>query len=135
MLAVPLPGQARPDVHVAGYATAGIIALAVIVSVVLIGEWRRLVGVLDRHCLVRLAFVGVWFWVVPSVLVGITLRWQLQDLWGQSYVPVVFETFGFALVMTAVMGGLKRTSQGSGRVRAATTSFALLLLSLVALRI
>ncbi len=50
---------------------------------------------------------GIWAWVIPSVLAGVTLRWQVDLIWGQGYVYLPYEFVGFSLVVTGIAALLR----------------------------
>jgi hypothetical protein len=45
---------------------------------------------------------GLWAWVIPSVLAGITMRWQTALPTNQGYIYVVYESLGVALLVGGV---------------------------------
>ena len=45
---------------------------------------------------------GLWFWLVPSVLAGITVRWQTDLVWGQGYIYLAYEFVGVGMVLTGI---------------------------------
>lgn len=124
-----IPGHYKPQLHVAIYIYLAAIVIAVAVVYFLVREWQRLPTISARR-LARLAVVGGWIWLAPALLVGSTGRWQIDVVWGQSYIPVVFETLGFALVMTAAIGGLKRWTRRSQRLSIASNATAITLLGI-----
>jgi hypothetical protein len=66
-----------------------------------------------------LVFAGIWAWLIPSVLAGITVRWQFDLLPGQAYVYVVYECLGLALLLSGVHLMVTRPSSSSlGRLAA-----------------
>ncbi len=51
---------------------------------------------------VGLIAAGLWAWIVPALLAGVTVRWQNELLWGQGYVYLAYQFVGFALVLTGI---------------------------------
>lgn len=51
---------------------------------------------------VGLMAAGLWAWVVPALLAGVTVRWQNELIWGQGYVYLAYQFVGFALVMAGI---------------------------------
>lgn len=51
---------------------------------------------------------GVWAWMVPAALAGISVRWQTDLQWGQGYVYSLYQYVGVCLVaagaLTLVLG-------------------------------
>ena len=56
---------------------------------------------------VGLVAAGLWAWIVPSMLAAVTVRWQMELVWGQGYVYLPYEFVGFALVMTGIAALLR----------------------------
>ena len=56
---------------------------------------------------VGMVAAGLWAWVVPSILAGVTVRWQAELIWGQGYVYLPYEFVGFALVITGAAALLR----------------------------
>jgi hypothetical protein len=49
-----------------------------------------------------LIIAGAWAWVIPSLLAGITVRWQLELPINQGYIYVVYQSLGLALLAGGV---------------------------------
>ena len=49
---------------------------------------------------------GIWIWVIPTLLAGITSRWQTQLPLHQGYIYVVYESLGVALIVAALYTAL-----------------------------
>lgn len=124
-----IPGSAHPSVSL-GWLWLPIALLAVLVGSAAIYLWRQS-RLIDPKHLALLACIGIWIWGAPSVLVGFTERWQQQLLWGEAYLPVVYETIGFALLITAILGALLRVARSDSRWRASAATCATTLLSLL----
>ena len=50
------------------------------------------------------AFIGAgaWAWVIPSLLAGVTRRWQDSLGWGAGYIYVAYEYVGVAFLLTGI---------------------------------
>jgi hypothetical protein len=46
---------------------------------------------------------GIWFWMVPALLVGASGQWQAFLKPGNSYLPVIFQQFGIILILYFVV--------------------------------
>lgn len=97
---------ASPHLRVPAGVVVGTVALAALVVVALICLWNSW-SVEGDGSFKRMGVVGLWFWIAPALLTGATLRWQQVEAWGQSYVPVLFETLGFSLVVVGLLGGAR----------------------------
>jgi hypothetical protein len=75
-----------------------------------------------------LVAAGSWAWVVPSLLIGVTRRWQGELIFGQGYISLPFEYVGIGLICAGI-AGLLSGSDRSRRVR--FTVVALLAFALV----
>ena len=53
-----------------------------------------------------LIIAGTWAWVIPSLLAGITVRWQLDLPTNQGYIYVVYQSLGLALLIGGVSTAL-----------------------------
>jgi hypothetical protein len=106
-----IPGPQRPHLDISALAVVAGLVLGGMVVTGLIREWRTSTPMPTRS-VVLVGLIGGWMWFAPALLAGATLRWQIVDVWGQGYVPVVFETVGFALVVVAALEGLKRRLLG-----------------------
>ncbi|MCU1490071.1 MAG: hypothetical protein JWM85_1476 [Acidimicrobiaceae bacterium] len=106
-----VPGPARPAVHVAWLAILGAVVLAVLVLIVLRRAWMEL-PIVESRRLWLAAAIGGWIWLAPAVLTGATLRWQQDVVWGQSYIPMLFETLGTMLLIATGMCALRRRNWG-----------------------
>ncbi len=47
---------------------------------------------------------GAWAWLTPSLLAGVTVRWQESLDWGVGYIYLPYEFVGLALVLTGIAG-------------------------------
>jgi hypothetical protein len=74
-----------------------------------------------------LVAAGSWAWLVPSLLIGVTRRWQDELIFGQGYISLPFEYVGIGLICAGI-AGLLSGSDRSRRVR--FTVVALLALAL-----
>lgn len=59
-----------------------------------------------KKLVIALASSGLWIWLVSSVLTATTVRWQNELVWGAGYLNVLYEYFGFALTLSALIGAL-----------------------------
>jgi len=101
-----------PHVHLSVIVAVAAGVLAVVVAWSLVHQWRSWdVGATQSFR--RLGLIGAWFWIAPALLTGATLRWQLVETWGQSYIPVLFETFGVSLVVVSLLGGARCRVRGA----------------------
>jgi|NGEPerStandDraft_6_1074524.scaffolds.fasta_scaffold07126_5 hypothetical protein len=125
-----VPGSLPPAAHL-GWLVIPVALLALLLTWALVQAWKQLRFV-DRWRLALLAGIGVWIWVLPSLLTGVTERWQEQVMWGQSYLYVVFETFGIALVAVAALCGLKRVVHAHRRYASAANAVAFVLVVTIA---
>lgn len=57
----------------------------------------------NRSALAMLAVSGLSLWALPALVVSQTVRWQQEVVWGNAYVPVYMEYFGFAMTALAVV--------------------------------
>ena len=79
--------------------------LVLVIGLPLFLAWRPWIGgSMVTSLRVPLGFVvaGLWAWVVPALLAGVTVRWQNELIWGQGYVYLAYQFVGFALVMTGI---------------------------------
>jgi hypothetical protein len=125
-----LPGSVPPTTHL-GWLVLPIALLALLLTWAIVLAWKRL-RIVDRGRLALLAGIGVWIWVLPSLLTGVTERWQEQVMWGQGYLYVVFETFGVAMVAVAAPCGLKRVVHAHRRYATGANVVALALVATIA---
>lgn len=77
---------------------------------------------ISRRVAWALVVAGAWAWVIPSLLAGVTLRWQESLVWGQGYIYLAYEYVGIALILTGVTALVARHAPG----RAARVTFAVL---------
>jgi hypothetical protein len=59
-----------------------------------------------------LTFAGAWVWLVPSLLTGLTKRWQDELTFGQGYIYLPYEYVGLALIaagFTGLLAGMHRS--------------------------
>ena len=63
---------------------------------------------------VGLIVAGGWAWLVPSLLAGITRRWQEELIFGQGYVYLPYEYVGVALIFAGVAGLLSGMPRSRG---------------------
>jgi hypothetical protein len=63
---------------------------------------------LQRHGLWWFCAAATTWWVVPSIFVAISARWQLEVSPGRGYIPVLAGGFAVALLLTAATLGLGR---------------------------
>ena len=50
---------------------------------------------------------GLWFWLVPSVLAGITVRWQKDLVWGQGDIYLAYSFVGVGMVLTGIAATIR----------------------------
>lgn len=74
-----------------------------------------------------LTFAGAWVWLVPSLLTGLTKRWQDELIFGQGYIYLPYEYVGIALIAAGVTGLLAGMHRSRG-VRIAVVSLLALFL-------
>jgi hypothetical protein len=55
-----------------------------------------------------LALMGLTLWMLPALVVAQTLRWQVEIVTGNAYIPVYQGNVGFALVAVSVVLAFKR---------------------------
>lgn len=105
------------------------VLLALAVAVPLILAWRPWVNgpmpIADRVG-VGMVLAGLWAWIVPSVLAAVTLRWQVDLIWGQGYVYLLYQFVGFALVMAGIAALLRANAHRPWARTAFVVLFALL---------
>lgn len=78
-----------------------VLMLVLVLAVPVFLLWRPAlhVGVsVSRRVAMGLMAAGAWAWLVPSVLAGVTQRWQMELTWGQGYVYLAYEYVGVALL-------------------------------------
>ncbi len=66
----------------------------------------------SRAAVIAIAIFGAWMWLSSSVLVAVTVRWQLELHRGQGYLPLVFGYFGLGLCLLALLLQVERIMQG-----------------------
>lgn len=64
-----IPGPVRPALHLDAGLVTLCVCLAIVLSAVLVVEWRKL-PVLSLHTRLLLAGIGSWMWFAPAVLIG-----------------------------------------------------------------
>ena len=77
--------------------------LLVILVVALLGAALRGLPRVPPKNLLVLAFSGLSLWLIPALVVSQTVRWQSEVVWGNAYIPVYVEYFGFSLVGLSVI--------------------------------
>ena len=75
------------------------IALPVYLCVLLLS--RRVSPVSPRVPLLLTLF-GVWLWIIPSALIAVTYRWQVELPRGQGYLAVIYGYFGIAMLVLSI---------------------------------
>jgi len=68
--------------------------------------WRSTLGSgvsVRRRASVCLIVAGSWAWVIPSILIGVTQRWQTELPWGQGYISSLYEYVGVAFVVAGAL--------------------------------
>ena len=106
-----------PDLRISVLVVVGAVVLGALLVAALIFMWTSW-GVPTVASFKRIGLVGLWFWIAPALLTGATLRWQQVEVWGHSYVPVLFETLGISLVVVALLGSARaRTVTRGGWAR------------------
>ena len=84
--------------------------LIVAIGIPVFLAWRPWVNgriAIPDRVAVGLVAAGLWAWTVPAMLAAITVRWQVELVWGQGYVYLPYEFVGFALLLTGVMALLR----------------------------
>jgi len=76
---------------------------------------------------VSLTAAGAWVWLVPSLLTGLTKRWQDELIFGQGYIYLPYEYVGLALVAAGVTGLLSGLPRSRGARTAVVAILAILL--------
>jgi hypothetical protein len=76
---------------------------------------------------ISLVAAGSWAWLVPSLLIGVTRRWQEELIFGQGYISLPFEYVGIGLICAGVAGLLSGVNR-SRRVRIAVVALLALVL-------
>jgi len=77
---------------------------------------------------VGLIGAGAWAWLVPSLLAGITRRWQEELIFGQGYVYLPYEYVGIALISAGIAGLLAGVPRSRGARIGVLAIFALALI-------
>jgi len=77
---------------------------------------------------VGLIAAGTWAWLVPSLLTGITRRWQEELIFGQGYICLPYEYVGIALISAGIAGLLAGVPRSRGARIAVLAIFALALI-------
>lgn len=105
-------GSAALDWHLAAF-------LLVVLGVPAFLAWRPWAAAPPPSMSTRSAWAligaGAWAWVVPSILAGVTRRWQDSLVWGQGYIYLAYEYVGVALLLTgaAVLVARRAHSRGA----------------------
>jgi hypothetical protein len=89
--------------HVSGF-VAGMVALGAFIVLQRFARERRTAPSGDRRLM--LSLLGAGLWVLPGVLMSLSVKYQRELQWGIGYLPVTIECFGFALVATLAVGAL-----------------------------
>lgn len=58
---------------------------------------------IKKSTLTFMALAGAWLWFSTSALTAITVRWQVELVWGTGYLNVVFGYFGLALCLASAL--------------------------------
>jgi len=117
-----------------GSVVAGVLAVGIPTFLLLVNLGRSPLQAAGAQ-IVAIASLGAWMWLTPSALIAITVRWQVELLWGHGYLSVVYGYFGLALCMLAGFLVVERHVAGGrpGVVLAWRYGSALLVGALVAL--
>ena len=75
-----------------------------LVSLVIVLATLALRGMpcIPKRTLGAMLFAGASMWFIPALVVSQTVRWQSEVVWGNAYIPVYVEYFGFALVALTI---------------------------------
>jgi hypothetical protein len=68
---------------------------------------------LSRRVSWSLLGAGAWVWISAAMMVAISVRWQAELALGQGYLSVVYEYFGVAMVLVALISLFARFSSDS----------------------
>jgi hypothetical protein len=77
--------------------------IVVVLVVGLLGLALRGMPKIPRRTLGAMLFAGASLWFIPALVVAQTVRWQSEVVWGNAYIPVYVQYFGFALVSLVVV--------------------------------
>lgn len=83
---------------------------------------------IPRRLSVGLIAAGAWAWFVPSLLTGLTSRWQNELILGQGYIYLPYEYVGIALISAGIAGLFSGKPRSRGARTAVVTMLALLLI-------
>jgi hypothetical protein len=107
------PGSAARMSFDPGLLGLALVLVAIPVACLLTLVARQSIGV-SRDGLLRLALLGASMWLLPPILVAVSLGWQNELPPGQAYVSVVWGYVGVAMLATAAWLTLAR-GESSGR--------------------
>ena len=103
------------------------LVLAVALPAFLVWRSRFAAKAIPLRLSVGLVVAGSWAWLVPSLLAGITLRWQEELIFGQGYVYLPYEYVGIALISAGIAGLLSGMHRSRGVRTAVVAMLALVL--------
>lgn len=66
--------------------------------------------ILDRKALISFIILGLTFTITPSLLISLSQKYQHELRFGVGYLPVYMEYVGFALLLLACIGAIKKHS-------------------------
>lgn len=89
--------------------------VVVFAGTLLLGVLRGLPRISKKSTAV-LAICGASMWFLPAFVVSQTVRWQQEVVWGNAYVPVYMEYFGFTMTAIAVVMGLHNLLMGRPQI-------------------
>lgn len=90
------------------------VLLVVCLAIPAVLVWRPWAGVtvrMEPRLPMVLMIAGGWAWLVPSLLAGVTQRWQESLTWGVGYIYVVYEFMGVALIIVGAGAWLAQRGQ------------------------
>lgn len=84
--------------NVSALVTLSNVVLFVVVAGGLIALGRFSTMSWNKRSFLVASSVGLWLWIVPSLVVGQVVRWQVEHRAGLGYIPVFLEHFGVAIL-------------------------------------